>query len=78
MRFSKGSLAWLGMAAPEEPGALVAHDEVDALHLAVDQHVLLDQLALDLVRELLARLLGGKGSKRGQKGQQKSNGVKRN
>ena len=34
--------------------ALVAHDEVDALYLAVDKHVFLDQLAFDLVREVFA------------------------
>merc|ERR1719412_3330888 len=38
----------------EKPWALVAHDEVNALDLAVDQHVLLDQLALDLVREVFS------------------------
>ena len=37
----------------EQPRALVAHDEVDALDLAIDQHILLDQLALDLVGEVL-------------------------
>ena len=37
----------------EESWALVAHDEVNALDLAVDQHVLLDQLTLDLVGEVL-------------------------
>ena len=37
----------------EQPRALVAHDEVDALDLAIDQDILLDQLALDLVGEVL-------------------------
>ena len=38
----------------EQPWALVAHDEVDALYLAVDKHVFLDQLAFYLVREVFA------------------------
>ena len=37
----------------EQPRALVAHDEVDALDLAVDQHILLYQLTLDLVGKVL-------------------------
>ena len=38
----------------EQPWALVAHDEVNALYLAVDEHVFLDQLAFYLVREVFA------------------------
>ena len=38
----------------KQPRALVAHDEVDALYLAVDKHVFLDQLAFYLVREVFA------------------------
>ena len=38
----------------KQPWALVAHDEVDALYLAVDEHVFLDQLAFYLVREVFA------------------------
>ena len=38
----------------KQPWALVAHDEVDALYLAVDKHVFLDQLAFYLVREVFA------------------------
>jgi hypothetical protein len=45
--------ATLALLVPEQPRALVAHDEVNALDLAVDQNVLLDELALDLVRKLL-------------------------
>ena len=38
----------------KQPWALVAHDEVNALYLAVDKHVFLDQLAFYLVREIFA------------------------
>ena len=38
----------------KQPWALVAHNEVDALYLAVDKHVFLDQLAFYLVREVFA------------------------
>ena len=38
----------------KQPWTLVAHDEVNALYLAVNEHVFLDQLAFDLVREVFA------------------------
>ena len=38
----------------KQPRALVAHDEVNALYLAIDKHVFLDQLAFYLVREVFA------------------------
>ena len=38
----------------KQPWALVAHDEVNALDLAVDQHILLDQLALNFIGKVLS------------------------